>query len=400
MNILSEIGEYIRSISELAKHAPPDKLAVMVMGSIALGGVSGWYAHRLARGGKPRPAGNVQDEPSSRTENLARLEAALDRNDEELWRFHKSKVPIDFLDRIVASGLKVITLANLKGGVGKTTLAANLAAYLERLGHRVLLIDFDYQGSLSITVRRAAERTHADSASHRILTQNLTAQEVAGNGFRLDPRLANLRLVPAGYEVSRQEARILMRWLLQQEKEDPRYALARLLSQPMITTEFQYVIIDTPPRLNLATVNALCASRYLIIPTILDVLSIENVGVLLGQTDAWFRKDLNPHLRLAGIVGSMTKQRDLNDTELSARKTVEETAREQWDKLDRATISRLVLDPWPEDAHVLQNYVPDTARFLHDAGRDIAYLDESKANRDTRATIDRLGQEILKRISR
>jgi cellulose biosynthesis protein BcsQ len=214
----------------------------------------------------------------------------------------------------------------------------------------------------------------------------------------MEPRLPNLSLLPAGYEVSRQETRTLMRWLLTLDSEDPRYALARLLSQPEITGTFKYVIIDTPPRLNWATVNALCASQFLIIPTIFDLLSIENVGGLLNQTDKWFRRDLNPHLRLAGIIGSMTKQRDLNETELRARRTVEERARENWDKMDPTVVARLDLEPWPEDAHVFLPHVPDTARFLQDAGRDIAYLDERKENRDTRAILDKLGQAILKRI--
>ena len=192
---------------------------------------------------------------------------------------------------------------------------------------------------------------------------------------------------------------MLMRWLLKLESDDPRYALARLLSQPEITGTFHYVVIDTPPRLTLATVNALCVARYLIIPTIFDELAIANVGGLLSQTRKWFKQDLNPHLRFAGIIGSMTTMRDLNETELRARKTVEEMAHEHWDGMDATSIARLDLDPWPEDAHVFQQHVPDTARFLRDAGRDIAYLDERAQNRDTRAMLDRLGHAILKRVS-
>ena len=380
MSFLSDIAEYIRSLTELAKHAPPDKLAVVVLGSIALGGVSGWYARRLLTRQRPVGPNPIPPSPDPRLENLARLESALDRNDEELWRFHSSKVPIELLDRIIASGLKVIVLANLKGGVGKTTLAANLAAFLERLGHRVLLIDFDYQGSLSITVRRAAERMHASSETDRILTGKLIARDIAGSAFTMEPRLPKLSLLSAGYEVSRQEARVLMRWLLKLDSEDPRYALARLLSQPEITGTFKYVVIDTPPRLNLATINALCASTHLLIPTIFDLLSIENVGGLLNQTDTWFRRDLNPHLALTGIIGSMTNQRELNATELGARKTVEEQARKHWDKMDATAIARLELDPWPSNAYVFEQHVPDNARFLQDAGREIAYLDERAQN--------------------
>ena len=104
MGLLSDISEYVRSLLELAKHAPPDKLAVVVLGSIAVGGVGGWYARRLL-GRRPLPTSDTSPAPPDpRLENLERLEAALDRNDEELWRFHPSKVPIDLLDRIVARG--------------------------------------------------------------------------------------------------------------------------------------------------------------------------------------------------------------------------------------------------------------------------------------------------------
>ncbi len=101
--------------------------------------------------------------------------------------------------------MKVITFANLKGGVGKTTMTANIAAYLERLGHRVLLIDFDYQGSLSRTVLGAAERPVGASITDKILTDDLIAKSITDPQRVLAPRMPKLTLLSAGYELNREE---------------------------------------------------------------------------------------------------------------------------------------------------------------------------------------------------
>lgn len=322
-------------------------------------------------------------ELKAKLENVGRLTRALDEDSEELWRFHRTVVPTELLDRIHASGMKVLVFSNLKGGVGKTTCAANLAAYFERLGHSVLLIDFDYQGSLSKTVLRAAERPEVVSLTDKLLAGRLTAANVIEPGHGLAPRLPNMSLLPAGYELNRQETRLLMRWLLQLDVEDPRYALARVLAAPEINKKFKVVIIDTPPRLTLASVNALCAGTHFVVPTILDGLSIENVGSFLQQTSDWFRKDLNPRIQLAGIIGTMTTSNvNLSNVELIAR----------------TTLAKMALEHWGAGPHVFEQFVPDTARFRADAGYDIAYLDERRPNETTRKVIEKLGEEVATRI--
>ncbi len=163
--------------------------------------------------------------------------------------------------------------------------------------------------------------------------------------------------------------------------------------------QFEFVLIDTPPRLTLATVNALCASTHVIVPTVLDQLSVDNVGGLLSQMDSWFRNDLNPNLKLAGIVGTMTRtQPSLNGVEAAARKSVEEAAMKHWGRFTDLQIAQRALEPWPVDAYVLSGYVADTARFSQDAGRDIAYLDQRAPNQTTRSVIEAIGQQLLSRV--
>jgi chromosome partitioning protein len=317
-----------------------------------------------------------------RLANVDRLQAALERNDEELWRFHAAPPQLDLLNRIHASRMRVIALANLKGGVGKTTVTANLGAFLALAGKRVLLIDFDYQGSLSSTVLRACGKTQASSLADQLLSGNLDGAAVASPLLDMSPRIAQLSLVTAGYELNRQENRMLMRWLLQAEQTDPRYALARVLASNDALGRFDVVLIDTPPRLTLATINALAASTHFIVPTILDGLSIENIGSFLTQVDRWFRKDLNPNIKFAGIIGTMTDQARLNATE----------------EMARATALQRAMENWGPDAHMFQQNIASTARFYTDAGRDIAYLDVRAHNAATREVIERLGAEVMQRV--
>lgn len=386
MNVLSELGEFVKSVVEIAKTAPPDKLAIAIAGAVALGAVPAYFVGR-AMGKRGRPTGPTPPLPGPDEDLLAtakRLLIALDKPDDELWRFHQAPLPQGGLDAIRASGLKVLTFANLKGGVGKTTMTANIAAYLEECGFRVLLIDFDYQGSLTSAARRAAQynEVHGSSAD-KILTGQLIGAELADARFSLQPRLPGMSLIPAGNELNRQDTRMFVHWLLKPKDGDPRYALARALADPAVHQRFDVVLIDTPPRLTLSTINALAASTHYCVPTILDFASIENIGNFVRQTDQLFRKGLNPRLEFAGIIGTMTEKLQLKDVELQARKRA----------LDMA------LEEWGPNAYIFNQNVPDTARFREDAGRDIAYLDTRATNEATRSVIEAIGAEFVERLS-
>lgn len=192
-----------------------------------------------------------------------------------------------------------------------------------------------------------------------------------------------------------------MRWLLQQGEPDPRFVLARLLAgldELAPDRRPDLVLIDTPPRLGLATVNALCASTHVIIPTNLDAAAVENIQTLVGQLKTWFRGELNPRIELAGIIGTMTLQALPDKTERASRLTAEQAAQSKWGARAGGIEALQALEEWPQNAYVLKQTVPDTVRFKQDAGRTIAYLDRLKSNEDTRSVIARLGRELAGRI--
>lgn len=231
-------------------------------------------------------------------------------------------------------GAKIVTFALFKGGVGKTHLAANFAAYVSEYKQKpVLLVDLDYQGSLSTTILTAADIEPAGSQVDRLFDENAdlvtlasnrthlahTGKTVALNGGR---GLAKCWLAASDYSLSEVESKLLVSRVLDGEfRIDERYRLAHLLLQPAVRRDFALIIIDTPPRMTLGTVNAFVASHFFVVPTILDRVSSEAVVPFLRQVST-LRGDLDLDLRLAGLVGTMTRDSKISDTE---RKYLEKT---------------------------------------------------------------------------
>lgn len=210
--------------------------------------------------------------------------------------------------------IPIITVCNFKGGVGKTTTAANLAAYFDNHGKRVLLIDFDYQGSLTDMLLAASRLTRLEASSRHLIKGEASPELVLGKALSLHPALPKTKLFSAFHGFNHIENELLLRWLTDKDYTDIRYNLHSYLSSKLFQSEFDIVIIDAPPRLTTATVNAACASKYLLIPTILDNLSTEAALNTVKAFDE-LRKNLSPTLSILGVLPTLVAEKNFNGRE-------------------------------------------------------------------------------------
>ena len=179
---------------------------------------------------------------------------------------------------------KVYSVANQKGGVGKTTTAVNLAAALAKLSFRVLLIDLDPQGNA--TTGSGIEKSKLQPSVYealvngvdlkRVITHSLNGYDIAG---------ANRRLAAAEEE------------LLGTPKKE--LSLRKILRP--LSDEYDVVLIDCPPTLSILTINAFCASSGLVIPMTCEYFSLEGVSDLLLTIRA-VREQINPDLVISGLL--------------------------------------------------------------------------------------------------
>lgn len=183
-------------------------------------------------------------------------------------------------------------LANQKGGVGKTTTAVNLSAFLAQAGFRVLLVDGDPQGNATTSLGVAKQGLRATLydalLDHRPLDEIIISSGRPG----LDLVPATLQLAGATVELLNQEAR------------EQRLAAALLPCQE----RYDLICIDSPPSLGLLTVNALVAAEGLVIPLQCEYLAMEGLAQLLG-TVRLIQQQLNPALYLIGVVMTMFDRR-------------------------------------------------------------------------------------------
>ncbi len=297
--------------------------------------------------------------------------------EDDLWGRPYADLPAH-VRAMARSKPRVISVGNLKGGVGKTTIAANLAAYFDKTrGKRVLLIDLDYQGSLSATCLQAAKIEGLVSLADELIDGRADGSWVVKVAKQLQPALSKTWIIPAGYSLAQTESKLMLRWYSGRVPQDIRFNLAKVLLSPEVQDTFEVIIIDIGPRLTTAAINALAASTHLIVPTVLDRLSTETVSSFLNRAKA-LKQDLNPSLSLAGVVGTMTAEEPrLKNTELASMVDI-----------------KRALEQWNGESYVFDRWLPRRQAFADAAGRDIAYL----KNNNVADLFKELGDEVAQRI--
>ena len=201
--------------------------------------------------------------------------------------------------------MSVICIANQKGGVGKTTTAAALAEGLSEHHKRVLLIDWDPQACLTITLGVNPDnlkRTGHDVLSGIIRNQrSLSIQDVI-----LQTRDPNIDLVPSNIELSQAQLDLVGAFT--------RELILREMLQP-VRRSYDYIVVDCLPSLGLLTINALSAADKIIIPLQADFLAMKGLVRLLS-TIIRVKDKINPALEISGILFTMTNSRTLHSKEV------------------------------------------------------------------------------------
>ena len=197
----------------------------------------------------------------------------------------------------------IIAMTNQKGGVGKTTTTINLGAALAETGRKVLLVDFDPQGSASVGLG-VNPHTLDTSIYNLLLGRDVDIDDVI-----LNNNVDGLDLLPANIDLSAAEVQLV--------SEVAREQTLRRVLRP-VKNRYDVIIIDCAPSLGLLTVNALTASDQVLIPLECEFFALRGVA-LLTDTIAKVTERLNPDLEILGIVGTMYDGRTLHSREVLER---------------------------------------------------------------------------------
>ena len=187
---------------------------------------------------------------------------------------------------------KIISFANQKGGVGKTTTCINLASYLAKMGNKVLLLDLDPQGNA--TTGLGILKSHVKNSIYDVMID-----EVPAKNALLSTPVDNLTLLPANIDLAGAEVELV--YTKEREK-----VLKKSIES--IVNFFDYVLIDCPPSLGLLTINALTASDSVVIPIQSEYYALEGLSQIMNSIKL-IKRHLNPDLKIEGVLLTMNDAR-------------------------------------------------------------------------------------------
>jgi chromosome partitioning protein len=181
---------------------------------------------------------------------------------------------------------KIIVFANQKGGVGKTTTAVNLGAYLAEAGRRVLLVDFDPQSNTSSSVGAKKDAP----GIYEVIMGKASAEQATQACA-----VPNLSIIPSSIDLTGATVELV-------DEKEREYFLKRSLTP--LAEKYDYIFIDCPPSLGLLTLNGLVAADFVIIPLQCEYFALEGLSLLLKTVNR-VQKSLNTELKIGGILFTM-----------------------------------------------------------------------------------------------
>lgn len=244
---------------------------------------------------------------------------------------------------------KVIAIANQKGGVGKTTTAASLGVGLVRQGKKVMLIDADPQGSLSLSLG-IKKPDNLETTIANVMERIVEDKEIEP-GFAVVQTKEGIDLMPANIELSGIEVRLVNE--MSRERVLKRYVDSK-------RQDYDFIIIDCMPSLGMMTFNALCSADSVIIPTTPEFLSAKGLEQLLGTINR-VRRHINPGLKIDGILMTMV------DNRTRFGKGLTDLIRQQYGKYP--TVFNTVI---PRSVRTVECAAEGKSIYLHDKNGKVA----------------------------